>query len=198
MDLKKNDRLREALAQEAAKIIATEGVRDYQQAKRKACERLGNSNHGSLPSNFEIERAVSSFQNTFLLNHDVILSELRKIALIVMHWLRDYSPYLVGSVLEGSASANTPISIHVSSDVIEEVLNVLKDYDVDTKIEEQRIKLGKESILLPTILFCYEHCEVVVTVFTLRQQHQLPKSKTTNRGIQRANIKNVEKLINQN
>ena len=195
MELKKNDRLREALAQEAAKIIATEGVRDYQLAKRKACERIGNSNHGSLPSNFEIEQAVSTFHKTFLLDHDVILAELRKTALIIMRWLQDYSPYLVGPVLEGIANADTPISIHVSSDVIEEVLDVLQRYDVDLRIEEQRIKLGKESNFMPTILFYYEHCEVAVTIFTLRQQHQLPKSKTTNRGIQRANIKSVETLL---
>ena len=66
MELKKNDRLREALALEAARIIATEGIQDYQQAKRKASERIGNSNHGSLPSNYEIEQAVSSFSHTFI------------------------------------------------------------------------------------------------------------------------------------
>ena len=77
MNLKKYDRFRDKMAQEAAKIIATEGVRDYKLAKRKASERLGNFNHGSLPSNIEIERAIISYHNTFTLNHDLLLSELR-------------------------------------------------------------------------------------------------------------------------
>ena len=54
----KVDRLRQALANETAKIITIEGVKDFHRAKIKASERLGNSQHGSLPSNFEIEQAI--------------------------------------------------------------------------------------------------------------------------------------------
>ena len=196
MDLKQNDRLRKALAQEAAKIIATEGVRDYQQAKRKACERIGNSDHGSLPSNIEIERAVTSFQRTFLQDHEAILLHLRSTALEIMHWLQEYSPYLVGPVLEGTASINTTISIHASSDVVEEVASLIECKGVEFKIEERRLKLGKEASYFPAIVFFYQECEIEVTVFTLRQQHQIPKSKIKNRSLQRINIKSLEKLLN--
>lgn len=54
MGLKQNGLLREALASEAAQIITTEGIQDFQQAKREASERIGNSDYGSLPSNYEI------------------------------------------------------------------------------------------------------------------------------------------------
>ncbi len=195
MEHKKNDRLRKMLAHEAAKIIATEGVCDFQQAKRKACERIGNSNRGSLPSNSEIEQAVCSFQHTFLLDHDAILAQQRKTALTIMRWLREYSPYLVGPVLEGTAHANTAITIHVSSDVVEEVVEIIERNDIDLKIEERRLKFGKETAYLPTIVFFFQENEIAVTIFTLRQQHQVPKSKIKNRSLQRMNLKNLENLL---
>ena len=114
------------LAQEAAKIIAIGGVTSYQHAKRKACGRIGNSHRGSLPRNFEIERAISSFYKTFVLDHNVILAEMRGTALTVMHWLIEFYSYLVGPVLEGTANTSTPIKIHVSSDVTEEVIKALQ------------------------------------------------------------------------
>ena len=40
MAYKSNNRLRALVAQEAARIILEEGVKDYQLAKRKAVERL--------------------------------------------------------------------------------------------------------------------------------------------------------------
>lgn len=197
MAVRKHDRLRDVLAQEAAKIIATEGVRDYQQAKRKACERIGNSHYGSLPSNFEIERAISSFHKTFLLNHDVILKDLRNIALTIMKWFAQFSPYLVGPVLDGTANASTPISIHVSCDAVEEVVEIVQSREIDSRIEERRFKLSNDFYYLPTLIFCYQDCELAVTIFTLRQQHQHPKSKSQNRTMQRMNINALVNLLKQ-
>ena len=195
MGPKKNDRLRNLLAQEAAKIIATEGVRDYQLAKRKASEPIGNSYHGSLPSNFEIQRAIFSYQNTFSLNHELFLTELRNIALVVMQWLEQFSPYLVGPVLDGTANPTTQITIHVSSDTIEPIMEVLQQQGVNINVDERRLKINGEASYLPTLKFIHESCEVEVIVFTLRQQHQNPKSK--NQSMQRMNIKSLKKYICQ-
>ena len=195
MDFKKPDRLRNALAHEAAKMIVTEGVRDYQQAKRKACERLGNSQHGSLPSNLEIEYAISSFHKTFSLNHDTILAELRCTALQIMYWLKEFSPYLVGPVLEGTANANSPINTHAACDAIETVTEVLQQQYINLKIEERRFKLNQNFIYLPTLMFDYHDCEIQVTIFTLRQQYQYPKSQ--NRSMQRMSIKGLTNLVSQ-
>ncbi|MCI0516228.1 MAG: hypothetical protein L0Y45_00180, partial [Woeseiaceae bacterium] len=53
-----NDRARLVLAQEAARIIAEQGIADFRLAKTKAAERLGMRDHGSLPGNAEIDRAL--------------------------------------------------------------------------------------------------------------------------------------------
>jgi len=197
MGLKKNDRFRDLLAQEAAKIIATEGVRGYQLAKRKAFERIGNSYHGSLPSNFEVERAIFSYHNTFSLNHELFLTELRNITLVVMQWFEQFSPYLVGSVLDGTANPTTPITIHVSSDTIESIMEVLQQQGVNINVDERRLKINGEASYLPTLIFIHEACEVEVIVFTLRQQHQNPKSKSKNKSMRRMNINLLKKCVHQ-
>lgn len=191
----KSDRLRHALAHEAAKIITVEGVRDFHRAKLKASERLGNSEHGSLPSNFEIEQAITLFQKTFVPNYDQKLLVERQIALTIMEWLQDYAPYLVGSVLENTAGLHAPISIHVSCDTVESVIKEFQDKSVELKLVERRLKLNNEFVFLPTIHFKYQNYEIDVLVFSLRQQHQLPKSKSQNRSMHRINLKGLKELL---
>jgi len=54
-----NDRARQMLAQETARIIVEQGIQDYRIAKNKAADRLGLKERGSLPGNTEIELAVT-------------------------------------------------------------------------------------------------------------------------------------------
>ena len=115
-----------------------------------------------------------------------------------MNWLKEFSPFLVGPVLEGTVNSHTPISIHVSCDAVEEVVEVLQLQKIDFRVEERRFKLGKEFTYVPTLLFFFQQCEIAVTIFNLRQQHQIPKSKIQNRNMQRMNIKSLENLLNQN
>ncbi len=194
----KVDRLRCALADETAKIIMLEGIKDFRRAKLKASERLGNSNFGSLPSNIEIEQAISSFQNTFLPEHKEIVFTQRKIALEIMQFLQSYSPFLVGPVLEGTSGVNSPISVHVSSDTVENVIDQIKAKGLSVDIAERRLKLNNQLIHVPTICFEYQNFEVEVLVFSLRQQHQLPKSKSQNRSMQRVNIKGLQEMLQTN
>lgn len=42
------------VAQETARIIVNQGIRDFGLAKKKAAERLGLRDRGSLPGNVEI------------------------------------------------------------------------------------------------------------------------------------------------
>ncbi len=197
MVLQIHDRLRDRLALEAAKIIATEGVRDYKTAKRKASERLGNSYYGSLPSNIEIERAIFSYHNTYTLNHDLLLTELRSVALIVMQWLEQYSPYLVGPVLEGTANQTSPITIHISSDMLESIIDVLQQQEFNPAMDECRLIINGETAYIPTLKFNFEACEIEVIVFNLRQQFQNPKSRSRNKSMRKISYKSLKRSINQ-
>ena len=52
----RGENMRRLLAQEAARIITGQGVRDYRLAKRKAAQRLGLTDQALLPRNAEIEQ----------------------------------------------------------------------------------------------------------------------------------------------
>ncbi len=197
MAARKQDRLRESLAHEAAKIIVAEGVHDYQKAKRKACERLNALRGGSLPSNLEIESAILSFLRTYLPGHERTLWGLRCTALTVMSWLVRFSPYLTGPVLEGTAGADTPISIHVSCDCLEEVMTVLECSGMEVKVEERRFRQNRHYACLPVLGFSCQGHEIEIMIFSLRQRHQPPKSKTCNRSAQRMNTKALATLLDQ-
>ena len=195
LNRKKTDRLRHALANETAKIIAFEGVRDYQRAKIKACERLGNSQHGSLPSNFEIEQAIGSFQQTFIPNHTELIQTQREVAHTIMQWLARYSPYLAGPVAKGTAGVNNIISIQLSSDTIESVIAELADRNIKTDSHQSRLKLNNEFVFLPTVCFEFQDFEIEIIVFPIRQQFQKPKSKSQNRSMQRVSLKKLEEML---
>ena len=194
----KVDRLRQVLADETAKIITIEGIKDFHRAKIKASERLGNSQHGSLPSNFEIKQAIHSFQNTFLPGYRNIIIAQRQAALEIMQLLHLYRPYLAGSVLEGISGINHPISIHVSCDTVESVIDTICNNNIEIETTECRLKLNNKFVYLPTISFVYKNFEVEVLVFSLRQQYQHPKSKSQNRSMQRVNIKGLQNLLRTN
>ena len=197
MAARKQDRLRQKLAQEAARIIVSEGVHDYQKAKCKARERLHALQGVALPSNVEIESAIRSFTRTFLPGHEGILRSLRCTALTVMNWLTPYHPYLTGPVLEGTASAKTPISLHVSCDCPEEVLAALQRRGLAVRLADRHFRQNRYYTCLPVLVFTYREHEIDVTVFSLRQQHQPPKSRTHHRSAQRMNGKALASLLGQ-
>jgi len=196
--INKTDRLRKSLANEAAKIMVMEGVRDFHRAKNKASERLGNSQHGSLPSNYEIEQAMFFYQKTFVSEHDEIIKAQRHVALEVMSLLEEFAPYLTGCVLEGTVGVNTAITLHVSCETVEKVLAVIQGKKILAEISQRRIKLSRDLEYLPAICFEYQDFEIEVLVFTLRQQYQKPKSKSRNSGIQRVSLKSLQLMLAKN
>ena len=61
----RTENLRRALAQEAARVMAEHGIRDFLFAKRKAAERFGVTDNAVLPKNTEIEDALAEYQRLF-------------------------------------------------------------------------------------------------------------------------------------
>ena len=72
---------RQRLAQEAARLMAEGGSRDYQQAKLKAALRLGIADEASLPGNREIDVALREYQRLFQPDNATALRLRREAAL---------------------------------------------------------------------------------------------------------------------
>lgn len=191
------DRKRQLVAQETARIIVTQGIRDYRVAKRKAAERLGLSDRGSLPGNSEIEQAIEDYHLIFGgSEHPALLRRLRTAAVTAMEILDAWSPRLVGAVLHGTADENSVVELHVFSDSAEVVGAHLEATGIAYRSYEKRFKSRKDRLdAAAGYEFRCGTTKVQATVFPYDGIRQAPLSPVDGKPMQRADIKAVNDLL---
>jgi hypothetical protein len=193
-----SENLRRALAQEAARIMAEHGIRDFLLAKRKAAERLGVDERSAvLPKNVEIETALAEYQRLFGgESHVESLYAQRLAALHAMRYLREFEPRLVGSVLSGTATEHSDIQLHLFADYPESVAIKLLDEGIPHDVTEKRVKMNAERILAyPGVRFEIDEQAVEATVFPTDGIRQAPVSPVDGKPMRRANTFEVEALL---
>ncbi len=193
------DRARQMLAQEAARIICDQGIQDYRLAKTKAAERLGMSARGSLPGNPEIEQAVSEHLALFgRESHSSLLQTLRRAAVSAMHVLSDFSPRLVGPVLNGTASETAAVNLHVFTDTPELVAIALDKVSVAYKPFERRLKSRrKQAETYAAFRFEHDNALIEATVFPFDGIRQAPISPVDGKPMRRADSDAVRRLLEE-
>jgi hypothetical protein len=188
--------LRTAVAQEAARLMAEHGIRDYLVAKRKAAERYGVVEGSTLPKNTEIEAALLSYQRLFGgEQHASSLREQRRVALLAMRLLEKFEPRLVGQILTGSATEYADIQLHVFSDNTEAVTMYLMDRRYEYEVFERRVRMTSERFInVPTVRFEMERETVEAYVFPADGLRQAPISPVDGKPMRRAAIQEVVEL----
>lgn len=192
------DNLRRALAQEAARIMAEHGIRDFLVAKRKAAERLGASDVGAvLPKNVEIEQALAEYQRLFGgESHVESLHAQRRAALNAMLYLQEFEPRLVGSVLSGTATEHSDVQLHLFTDYAESVTIKLMDGGIPHEVTEKRVRMNAERVLaVPGVRFELDDQSIEAIVFPMDGIRQAPVSPVDGRPMRRANKMEVEALL---
>jgi hypothetical protein len=198
--LTRADNLRRALAQEAARIMAEHGIRDFLIAKRKAAERLGVSDGAALlPKNAEIETALAEYQRLFGgAAHLESLTAQRRAALSAMRYLSEFEPRLVGPVLSGTATLHAEVQLHLFAERAESVTLKLLDEGIPHEVTEKRVKLNPERIRpFPGVRFQMEDQPIEATVFPTDGIRQAPVSPVDGRPMRRANAFEVEALLGE-
>lgn len=197
MSRRSEDGLRYSLAQEAARIMAEEGMRDFGSAKRKAAQRLGVSPRYRLPSNSEIQEALVGYQRLFLGEaHDDAIARKRGSALQAMHMFRAFSPKLVGPVLAGTADASGAVNLHVFADAPDEVLHLLMGHGIPFEEGARRYRLADGGQAeRPVFRFVAGDDHMELTVFDRREVSRPPLSPVDGRPMRRAGAGEVEGLI---
>jgi hypothetical protein len=195
----RGDMLRQALAQEAARIIVEHGVDDYLMAKRKAAERFGVTDHAVLPKNTEIEEALASHHRLFgAASHEDELAGLRRRAVQAMRLLGDFEPRLVGPVLSGNASAHSTVQLHVFADTPEAVVLRLMEAGVRYRVGERRVRVLRDATEpFPTIEFASGDAGVEAVVFPRDGIRQSPFGPVDGRPMRRATRQEVEALLEE-
>jgi len=191
------DLLRRALAQEAARIMAEQGIEDFLLAKRKAAERMGATDASVLPKNTEIEEALAEHHRLFEGdNHHSVLADLRRTALKAMQLLREFHPRLVGSVLSGTASAHSDISLHLFADRPESVAFKLMEENIPHQIAERRLRYEPGRVVAyPAFHFVAGDQPIDAVVFPLDGIRQSPSSPVDGKPMRRADVAELEELL---
>jgi len=193
----KSNRVRQEIAAEAARIMATEGQRSFLAAKQKAARRLGASSRTSLPSNSEVERALRDWQHLYGgAEHELALLELRQAAVSAMRFLADFRPRLVGPVLEGTADEYSRVSLHVFADDPDAVVHFLMERHVPFTQESRRIRWHDGSgrdLEIIVIEGAGQPVELIQMIGP--DARQAPPSPVDGRAQRRASLAEVEQLI---
>lgn len=186
----KNNAMRENIAHIAARLIAVDGIEDFALAKRKAAHQAGCDDTQNLPTNSEVELALKSYRELYFRDaHPQLLNTLRREALQVMRQFERLSPYLVGSVLNGSAGSYSDINLHIYSDNPKEVELFL----LDRHVQYRHLPARSERAHL-CVNFYSNDVPVTLTVFP---ENDLRRStnKGENSALERARIDQLQKLI---
>src|SRR5215203_3097686 len=105
-----DERLRYAIALEAARLMYQRTESEYYTAKRKASKRLcrGSVKPDDLPSNAEIRELIQTFARLHEGERRTAhLRSMRLEALRLMRLLRAFRPRLIGSVMTGHVRAGS-------------------------------------------------------------------------------------------
>ena len=185
------------LAHLAARLVAVDGINDYLVAKRKAAERLGVNNRQQLPSNQEIEQALTDYQRLFQSDtQPQLVRQMRELALEAMHMFSAYQPRLAGAVADGTAGRQSEISLHLYADAIEEIAIYLMDHDIPYESCERRVRINAASVInYPAYKFMAGGYPVVLVILPLNARSQSPLSPTDGRAMQRLNSSELQRLL---
>jgi hypothetical protein len=129
----RQNQLRQLIAQQAARMMAEEGISDYAFAKKKAGRQLGVEDINCLPSNAEIADEIKLFHEIYHADDQPeSLRQLRQDALTVMNMLERFNPHLTGTVLEGTAGFRAETDIHLFADSLKDVEMFLLNSQIDS------------------------------------------------------------------
>lgn len=200
--MKREDKVRRMIAQEAARLMYEEGINEYRDAKRKAAKHFGPekvlSLGSHLPSNAEIheelQRLIGVYEEKVLPER---LLRLRILALRYMEIFEPFSPYLVGSVLSGAVTERSDIDIHIFAETMEEVEEYLKEKGVPFEQNVVTIRRGGEFFEYPHIYIEDEGTVIECSVYSPEDIHKRSKSSITGRAIERVDAKKLRKIIGE-
>jgi hypothetical protein len=177
--------------------MATEGLFNYQAAKRKAAQRCGVSDRLALPSNLEVEESLRTYQSLYGgAAHRENLDRLRRTALRAMGILDSFSPRLVGPVLEGTAGPHSRIALQAFADSPEALILHFLEHGESFRQEQRQIRWHDgEPRFIQLVVFDLEEVEVEVAVFELKGLRQAPPSPVDGKPQRRATREDLEALL---
>jgi hypothetical protein len=192
-----HDKLRQAIALEAARLMYERLESEYFTAKRKAAKGLCRRGlkPENLPSNAEIRDQIQVFarihEGDKRTEH---LRDMRLQALRLMRVLRAYRPRLIGSVMTGHVRKGSDIDLHVFTDSIGLVTDLLEGEGYQFDVERKQVVKHNEARIF-THIHVYDRFNFELTVYSEDKAHHVFRSSVTGKAIERASIRELEELM---
>lgn len=192
------DTLRAEIAAAAARMIAEDGA-DYATAKRKAARLvLGNAKvRGEvMPDNAQVEEEIRQYNELFFADTQPIrLLHLRKLALRMMDELAQFSPYLTGAVLNGTAGEHSDIHLQLFSESPKDVEIFLLNRNVAFEVSESTHVRNGEPV--ETLSFMWQNEGIHLALYDTDDLRRIPKNSSEGKVL-RADAASVRALIENN
>lgn len=200
------DHIRQMIAQQAARMMAEDGVHDFAYAKKKASRQLGISEASALPTNAEIEEEIRLYHNIYNADEQPLeLAKLRKAALMTMQLFARFNPHLTGSVLDGTAGKFSQTNIHLFADSAKDVEIFLLSQQIPFDSSEKSYRISdkpskdkKEKVRKTVPVFTLE-TELglqKISVFDVDDMRVATKRTSDGSNAERADISDLQALIN--
>jgi len=188
--------MRERIAAAAARIMAEDGIDSFALAKRKAARQLGAPDTEAMPRNEEVEEALHAYRALYQADeHPQRVSELRRIALEAMQALEQFSPYLTGPVLKGTAGPYAEIELQLFPESPKDVEIYLLDRGISFATAEGRRFSGDRAHAVSVLSLLWQDTPLKLQVFDPRDERIALKSSPAGRVPDRAGIAEVNALL---
>ena len=166
-----SDHIRQMIAQQAARMMAEDGINDFAYAKKKAGKQLGISEASVMPTNAEIEDEIRLYHEIYNADEQPAeLAKLRQAALLTMQLFERFNPHLTGSVLDGTAGKFSQTNIHLFADSAKDVEMFLLNQQIPFESSEKSYRISDKPSKDKK-----EKVRKTVPVFTLETELGLQK-----------------------
>ena len=201
----RQQQLRQLIAQQAARMMAEEGISDYGHAKRKAGRQLGVVDANCFPSNAEIEEEIRLHHQIY--HHEdqpENLRQLRIYALAVMKMLERFNPHLTGPVLDGTAGRYAETEIQLFADSLKDVEMFLLNNQIPYSMQEKSYRISNDKRnqeksgdrkKIPVFVLEGPNGLIKLSVFTPDDMRTPIKNPANGSNISRANAQGLQALI---
>lgn len=201
-----SDHVRQMIAQQAARMMAEDGINDFAYAKKKAGKQLGVSEASVMPNNAEIEEEIRLYHNIYNADEQPLeLAKLRHAALLTMQLFERFNPHLTGSVLDGTAGKFSQTYIHLFADSAKDVEMFLLNQQIPFESSEKSYRVSdkpskdkKEKVRKTVPVFTLE-TELglqKLSVFDVDDMRVAVKRTVDGGNAERANTNDLQALLN--
>ena len=200
-----SDHIRQMIAQQAARMMAEDGINDFAYAKKKAGKQLGVSENSILPTNAEIEEEIRLYHEIYNADEQPLeLAKLRQAALLTMQLFQRFNPHLTGSVLDGTAGKFSQTNIHLFADSAKDVEMFLLNQQIPFESSEKSYRVSdkpskdkKEKVRKTVPVFTLE-TELglqKISVFDVDDMRVATKRTSDGSNAERADISDLQALL---